>query len=282
MTSKDKKEKYVVDPTDGMRAEVVGKWVSNEKHKRLVYYVDATREARKKYIHRAGATFIDLYCGPGRIKNRDTKEFLDGGVVAACRKAREVGVPFNEVHIGDVDKENVEPCLARLKELGENVITYVGPAEQTVGEVIKKLNPHGLHLAYLDPYNLQTMPFTIVETLSGFKRMDMLMHVSAQDLQRNMEKFIKSEVSPLDAFAPGWREEVKNPSLPNHAMRADVLEYWIELVRKLGMKPSKNFVLISGSNNQRLYWLAFACRDAFPDKIWNDVSDLNKQGSLFS
>jgi len=280
MAGKDKIEKYVIDPVDGMRAEVVGEWVCKEKHKRLVYYVDASREARKKYIHRAGATLIDLYCGPGRIQNRDTKKFHDGGVVAACRKAREEGVPFTEVHIGDIDPENIEPCISRLKKMGENVFHYVGPAEQTVEKVVKKLNLYGLHLAYLDPYNLQALPFTIIEHLASLKRMDMLMHVSAQDLQRNMEKFIKAETSPLDIFAPGWRDVVKNPSLPNHAMRADVLEHWIELVRQLDMKPSENFTLITGSKNQRLYWLAFASRNPLPDKIWNDIRNLNKQGEL--
>jgi len=276
----DKSEKYVVDPSDGLLAEVVGEWVVNEKHKRLVYYVAASSAARKNYINRAGATFIDLYCGPGRVMIRDINQFHDGGVIAACRKAREVGVPFNEVHIGDVNPELLEICAKRLREVGENVITHCGPAEETVLEVAADLDRYGLHLAYLDPYNLETLPYSIIKSLSALKRMDMLMHVSAQDLQRNLEKFVKSQSSPLDSFAPGWRDVVKNPSLPNHAMRADVLEHWILLVRQLDMKPSENFTLITGSKNQRLYWLAFASRNPLPDKIWNDVRNLNKQGEL--
>ncbi|MFC1673784.1 three-Cys-motif partner protein TcmP [Pseudomonadota bacterium] len=276
----DKPEKYIIDPSDGMRAEVVGEWVVNEKHKRITYYVNATRWARKQYIDQAGATFIDLFCGPGRVNTRGTHIFEDGGVVAACRNARDSGVPFNEVHIGDIDTENVDTCASRLKEMGENVIPHYGAAEQTVGDVVEKLDPFGLHLAYLDPYNLQALPFAIIKKLSNFKRMDMLMHVSAQDLQRNLEKFIKSQTSPLDSFAPGWRDVIKNPSLPNRAMRADVLEHWIELVRQLGMNPSKKFALITGSKNQRLYWLAFASKNPFPDKIWNEISNLNKQGTL--
>ena len=85
----DKSEKYVVDPSDGLLAEVVGEWVVNEKHPRLVNYVGASCGARKKFYRPGKTSFIDLFCGPGRVTIRGTNQFHDGGVLAACRKARE-------------------------------------------------------------------------------------------------------------------------------------------------------------------------------------------------
>lgn len=35
----------------------------------------------------------------------------------------------------------------------------VGPADKTVQAIASKLSPNGLHFAYLDPYNLMTLPF---------------------------------------------------------------------------------------------------------------------------
>jgi len=276
----DKSEKYRVDPSDGMLAEVVGKWVVNEKHPRLVKYVDASRAARKKYVGPSKTPFIDLFCGPGRVVIRGTDQFHDGGVVAACRQARESGVPYSVVHIGDANPEFVEICAMRLRNLGENVVTHCGPAVETAIKVSSVLDPYGLHLAYLDPYNLEALPFTIIQSLSTLKRMDMLIHVSAQDLQRNLARYVAAEISPLDCFSPGWREVVKNSSLPNDAMRADVLQHWLGLVRQLDMMPSEAFELVTGSKGQRLYWLMFASRHKLPDKLWNSVRNINKQGEL--
>ena len=271
---------YVPDPSDGLLAEVVGEWVVNEKHPRLVRYVDASWGARKQFYRPGKSTFIDLFCGPGRVTIRGTNEFYDGGVVAACRQARESGAPYSVVHIGDVNSEYVEICATRLRAMGENVITHCGAAGVTVLDVVEKLDPYGLHLAYLDPYNLETLPYSVIHSLSALKRMDMLIHVSTQDLQRNLARYVAAEASPLDSFAPGWRGAIKNISMPNDAMRADIVQHWLELIRQLDMVPSEAFALVTGSKGQRLYWLMFVSRHPLPDKLWNSVRNLNKQGEL--
>jgi hypothetical protein len=58
-------------------------------------------------------------------------------------------------------------------------IAYVGAAELTAREIVERLNPYGLHFAFLDPYNLDDLPFTVIESFSRLKRIDMLIHVSA-------------------------------------------------------------------------------------------------------
>ena len=142
------------------------------------------------------------------------------------------------------------------------------------------LDAYGLHLAYLDPYNLETLPYSVIDSLSALKRMDLLIHVSTQDLQRNLARYVAADTSPLDSFAPGWRDEIKNASMPNDAMRADIVQHWLELIRQLDMVPSEAFALVTGSKGQRLYWLMFASRHKLPDKLWNSVRNLEKQGEL--
>lgn len=277
----EKAEKYISDPSDGMLAEIVGEWVVNEKHPRLVNYIGASSGARKRFHSPGKASFIDLYCGPGRVTVRGSHEFNDGGIVAACKKARESGAPFSVVHVGDINPEFVEICSNRLRELGENVVTHVGPAEETVKKVRQHLDPYGLHLAYLDPYNLETLNFSVINELSALKRMDMMIHVSTQDLQRNLSRYVESEDSPLDSFAPGWRKAATNISLPNDGMRAEIIQHWLGLIRKLEMTPSDAFALVKGSRGQRLYWLMFVSRHPLPDKLWNSVRKLDNQGELF-
>jgi hypothetical protein len=67
----------------------------------------------------------------------------------------------------------------------------VGPASDTAGEIVKILDPHGLHFAFLDPFNLGDLAFTALEQLANLNRMDMLIHVSVQDLQRNLRRNIE-------------------------------------------------------------------------------------------
>ena len=67
----------LIDGDDGLPAEEVGVW-AKEKHDYLCRYIDISRSTRAKYLGpgKAGATYIDLFCGPGRCKVRDSGEWI--------------------------------------------------------------------------------------------------------------------------------------------------------------------------------------------------------------
>ena len=70
---------YTIDPSDGMLAEVL-KPHSSDKHLLVKQYVDICRAARRTWIDRgASATYIDLFCGPGRACNSSHSEFFNAG-----------------------------------------------------------------------------------------------------------------------------------------------------------------------------------------------------------
>src|SRR5690242_16828689 len=103
-----------MDEHDGLRRAIVGSWAP-EKHLRLRKYVDITRAVRARFG--GNATYIDLYCGPGRARLRETGEVVDGSaIVAAIEAARKT--PFRQVIVGDIDPLNVNACEERLKRLG--------------------------------------------------------------------------------------------------------------------------------------------------------------------
>ena len=119
-------------------------------------------------------------------------------------------------------------------------------------------------------------PFSIIERLAGFKRMDMIIHFSIQDLQRNMARYVEMSPSPLDTFEPGWRVKVDAGSHSTTTLRAALLDHWLELVRGLDMEPSRG-ELIRASKGQRLYWLMFVSRHDLPDKLWDDIRNIGGQ-----
>jgi hypothetical protein len=46
----------------------------------------------------------------------------------------------------------------------------------------------------------------LIRQPAGLNRIDMLIHVSVHDLQRNLRRYANREDSTLDRFAPGWRD----------------------------------------------------------------------------
>jgi three-Cys-motif partner protein len=145
---------------------------------------------------------------------------------------------------------------------------------------VKRLNPYGLHFAFLDPYRLEDLPFSVIETFSGMQHIDMLVHVSAQDLQRNFDLYSRSTGGPLDVFAPGWREVVDvRQSQP--AIRAAYIQYWASKIQELGLAAAEHAELVTGSSrNQRLYWLVLISRHELARDFWDKIRNVSGQGEL--
>jgi three-Cys-motif partner protein len=269
------------DPDDGLIVGEVGQW-AKEKHDRLRRYIDAARGARAKFLPpkgTAGASYIELYSGAGRSVIKDTNQFIEGSAVVAFNAGRASSHPFSQMHLSDLDAQNSAALVQRIKALGGAPTSYVGEASVVVDQVMSAINPYGLHLAFLDPFNLAQLPFSIIEKMLRVKRMDMIIHFSVQDLQRNLDKHSRVGQT-LDIFAPGWRDAV-DVNQATAALRAAFVEYWLEMIRSLGTRPATGKPLIVGEKNQRLYWLVFLSSNPLGHELWNDVQNLSGQGSLF-
>ena len=105
------------------------------------------------------------------------------------------------------------------------------------------------------------LPYEVIQKLATLKRMDILIHVSAQDINRNLRRHIKNPPSPLDVFALGWRDHA-DTGRPDVYDRGHIVEQWRGLLKAAGMDTADAAELVSGPNNQPLYWLAFAARHA--------------------
>ncbi|MCF8475658.1 MAG: three-Cys-motif partner protein TcmP [Pseudolabrys sp.] len=265
---------------DGLQLDEVGAW-AKDKHDRLRKYVDISRAARRKFVEGSGgATYIDLFCGSGRAVLRETGETINGSPLIAFRCAREGGVPFSEIHIADADEGKCVAAARRIENAGGQCATHVGPAEDTAARIVANLNKYGLHFAFLDPFNLDDLPFSVIEAFSRLKRIDMLIHVSAQDLQRNLDIYSVTADGPLDHFAPGWRKVV-DINQSKSATRAAYIAYWASKMEALGLPPARRAELVSGTTkNQRLYWLVFVSRSEFAKGLWDKIRSVSGQGEL--
>jgi three-Cys-motif partner protein len=259
---------------DGLPRELVGAWAS-DKYARLTKYVDISRGARSGWVGKgkAGASFIDVFSGPGRVRVKDTGEVMHGSALVAWLESLRTGTGFTQVHVADADSRLVVATEERLRRENAPVHPETGPAEITIDRIIPKLNTYGLHFAFLDPYNLGALPFEVIRKLAQLKRMDILIHVSVQDLNRNLRRYVSRPRSPLDAFAPDWRKHVDTDRSIVH-MRGKLFEYWRSLLQTIGMSTAEAAELVVGSNNQPLYWLAFAARHKLALEFWEKIRHL--------
>jgi three-Cys-motif partner protein len=185
------------------------------------------------------------------------------------------------VVIGDYDHERLEAATKRLQRLEAPVVPLLGPAKDTAFSALQKADGFGLNFAFLDPYSLGTLDFEVISTLARLQRIDMLVHVSQMDLQRNFDRNAAKDESALDTFAPGWRSVVDTNTSQRFARQA-YFDYWRMLVEKAGPKTNIAMKLITGPENQPLYLLLLAARHELAHRFWQIVAKKGeRQQSLF-
>jgi three-Cys-motif partner protein len=258
---------------DGLIVEKVGSWAV-EKLKLVTDYVYASGGARKDYLG-TGAAYIDPFCGSGRSLIRGTTTFIDGSPVAAFKRALQSPGRFTSINISDSDEELLAVATNRLTALGAPVHPIPGPASEAMPKIVQSLDRYGLHLAFLDPYNLGALSFDLFKELAKLKRIDVIAHVSVSDLQRNAARYTDEDYDQFDKFAPGWRSNVSTDT--NKATcRAAILKYWSDKVTALGLPQAKRWELIRGDQGQRLYWLILLARHPLAHGLWTKVSSAAK------
>lgn len=269
---------------DGLPRSIVGEWAL-EKHQRLQKYVDITRATRRKFTiqtslrkYVGGAAYIDLFAGPGRARIRDTTRIIDGSPVLAAKAALASTVPFSEIHLADADERFCAAAVKRVQAAGSAVAGYPASAEAAAKTIVAKLNPNGLHFAFLDPYNLEGLTFATIKYLSMLHHIDVLLHLSVSDLQRNLERYSAALHSPLDEVAPGWRSAVDSKQSAK-SLRAAYVAYWQSKMQELGF-THRGVELVTGSKKQRLYWLVFLSRSEFANDLWDKIRHISGQGQL--
>lgn len=271
---------YHTDPEDGLVAGECRDWATL-KHDTLARYIQITLGVRRQFVGRAGAAYIDLYSGAGRALNTDSGEFQDGSPLVAWKQALASKVPFSKVFINDIDPALLQACKVRLERLGASVHPMGKDMAHAAEEVARSLNPDGYHLAFLDPFDLG-IPFAAIKKLASLRRIDMLLHVSAMDLQRNLPKTATDAGvrRKLDAFAPGWDKAVQ-PTASTQRQREQFVEHWAGLLEGLGTKTDTRWRLITNSKNGPLYWLVLVARHKLAHEFWQKQGSIAPQGDLF-
>jgi three-Cys-motif partner protein len=126
----------------------------------------------------------------------------DGGAVVAWR-ALAGAAPFTQMLVGDLQPDRTDACERRLKALGAPVNAFTGPATETIKSMVEAVPKRSLCIAYVDPYSLELLSFSILETLASLSKVDLAVNFCTMDLQRNVELEFDPERARFDSTAPG-------------------------------------------------------------------------------
>jgi three-Cys-motif partner protein len=229
-------DRYVIGD-DGLWVEKVGPWATESSTS------SATTSGSPRppgactaRTGRSSSTSSPARAGP---IVRDDGSFIDGSPVVAFEQAVKSNAPFTSVEISDLESELLAAAATRLERRKAPVRTTEGPAMEAIKDIVSRLNPHGLHFALLDPHNLGALSFSIIQELAKLKRVDIMVHVSVSDLQRNARLYSSDEQEQFDEFAPGWRDKV--PLDRNlQSLPAGIVDHWSDLVEGLGLPRARH------------------------------------------
>ena len=199
--------------------------------------------------------------------------------VAAYKQGR-AGHPFSSIHISDADDALLSSAEARLRSVGAPAVAIEGPASVALPKIVSQLSSSELHLA-LDPHNLGALSFDLFECLSRLQRIDVIVHVSLSDMQRNVDRYASKDHEQFDRFAPGWRNHI-GTDMNQAALRAAIMEYWTERVVSLGLPRARHCELIRGTHGQRLYLLILLAKHKLAHAFWEKITSIAKAGDLAS
>lgn len=255
----------IPDPDDGLAVQGVGEW-SAEKHDLLRRFVDATWAARSRYvpvgIRKAGAAYVDLFAGPGRVRVRGTKNSVDGSPLIALGQAK---APFSSVVLCDIELENVVALRARTDPRRTTIIQ--GDCNDRIEDVVSQIPLRGLNLAFVDPFAPRVLSWSTLARLGRFERMDLLVNIPIGFIKRNFHtKAFRLRVDAMMGDAQ-WRDDVKDaedvPRLIEHLRRR---------LARLGYRPERSRPIpIANSMNTVMYYLAFFSKHGLGDKIWKSI-----------
>ncbi|ARU24353.1 putative transcription regulator protein (plasmid) [Ralstonia solanacearum] len=138
--------------------------------------------------------------------------------------------------------------------------------------MIKAVPFGALALAYIDPYNLEYLSFSIIERLSKLQHVDFAIHFSLMDLTRNIDMELDPQRDRFDHALPGWRSRVPTDELSKASLPGWFFNAWCDAMRDLGFKVSGQMPQITDGKGRTIYRMVFLSRHELPDRIWGDIA----------
>lgn len=254
---------------DGIDVMCVGNWVM-DKYRILNDYLEIlTKGLGKTWTE---LYYVDLFCGPGRSRIRQTGVEIDGSPLIALKKG------FTDFIFVDLNKINLECLGKRAGQFGKRIATITGDCNNVVTEITSSIPDKSLGIAFVDPFGLD-FNFDTYAALTRNKRMDLIINFPiGMAIKRNLRSERK-----LDAFlgGVGWKHGGDESSRANH-----ITNFFKKNLEEIGYKYQSNQdetsymgeVDVKNTRQNLLYYLLYASKHPLGLRLWNQSRKYSSSG----
>jgi len=272
--------------SDGLIALPAGPW-SAEKLYYLEGYINIFETSMKDKWRKRN--YIDLFAGPGKIRIRNTSEYLLGSPLIALT----IRFPFTGYYFVDNDQKHTDALKLRCSASPNRdlVHVYTDDANRVVTSIvssIQRLTPSSLNLAFLDPFGLE-LDWNTVSKLGSLK-CDLIIYYSQAGISRNIEKaYLSTKETIVDRFF--GTDEWRNVYTPWHikpnkpGKHRELINFYKERLRTLGYQEVKQFEEASSEPLIRnsylmtpLYRLIFASKHPLGEDFAKKITRIDRYG----
>ena len=210
-------------------------------------------------------TYIDLFAGPGRCVLKDGTEKEGSPLISLNYDFdRYVFVERNPADFDALKRRcSKSPKISRIEFI-----------QGDCNEVVGKINPSGLSLAFVDPTGID-VHFDTIQKLTAARRVDLLMNIQfGMDIKRNFQRYLKKKQgSDLDLFLGGnvpW-EEIKEP--------IDAIRLYQNRIKRLNYATVEyHIVEVRNTREVPMYFLFFASKHPRGLDFWKKVNAKDETG----
>lgn len=264
----------------------VGSWTI-EKLTFLRKYLEAYVIATKSIPHTVDVCYMDIFSGPGRDRNRDNGEIVDGSPLIAMS----LFPGFRRFIFIDLEAGNVHQLDKDAMSKGISNVTHIieGDCNSVVDTALAHAPKDGATFCFIDPPGID-IKWDTIRTIARYKPVGrnkielFILFAYNMDLVR----FLTWERSPNEIWGPDSEtriDEAMPDSYPWRQIREDrnggsisreetrrrfAYAYWMGL-KQLGYNYVLNPRLLRSTKGRPLYYLFFASDHPVGDKIMADV-----------
>jgi three-Cys-motif partner protein len=264
--------------SDGFPVMCVGKW-TEEKHHYIDSYLNIFFKAMAKKWH-GNLYYIDLFCGPGRSRNRDSGIEIDGSPLIALKFG------FCKYIFVDKNLDNIKSLKSRcLNRAGSNNSEFIhGDCNERIKEVINYIPGNSLSVTLVDPFGLN-FNFESYIQLTKDRHMDLIIIFPlGMAIKRTMNKSEKAK-QKVNLFLGGneWRTLIRDK--PVSAYGRTIIDYFKQNLTKIGYQIPKELsagenIIVKNNSNIPLYHLLFVSKNQLGTSFWNKISQYKPNGQL--
>jgi three-Cys-motif partner protein len=264
------KPSYVIG-SDGLPVRISGLWAKRKHHFLRNYCGITTNAVGTKFPN--GLVYLDVMSGPGRCLEEENEDEFNGSPFVALE------FDFSRYVFMEADPSLFQALETRLHghPKRDRVQLFNEDWVDVIGRRELKFDAKSLVVAFVDPTGIAAMPFSAIEELMRFPKIDLLITIQYRlGIHLNIPQFLKSrsEQTVLDRFLghSQWRSWEQH-DFGQFTRRA--VDQFCAQIHNRGFKGAHH---VSVPEQNPFYRFAYFSRHDLGTKFWKKVTATDEKG----